>query len=76
MIALEEKPKISFLINRGIYVIDPAALDHVPLDQEFPITVLFDALLKANKSVGVFYFTESWMDVGMPDDLRRANGWL
>jgi len=74
MIALEEKPEISVLINRGIYVINPEVLDYVPRDEEFPITELFDALMKANKTVGVFNFTESWLDVGMPKDLRRANG--
>jgi len=73
LIALEEKPEISFLVNRGIYVIDPAAIEYVPKNQEFPITALFEALLKAKRSVGVYYLGDSWLDVGVPDDLRRAH---
>jgi dTDP-glucose pyrophosphorylase len=73
LIALEEKPEISFLVNRGIYVIEPEVIDYVPAQQEFPITALFEALLAAKRSVGVHYFSDSWLDVGMPEDLRRAH---
>jgi dTDP-glucose pyrophosphorylase len=74
LVTLEEKPSINVLINRGIYVLDPAVLDHVPSDREFPITALFDMLLAQRKSVGVYYFDDSWIDVGAPEDLRRARG--
>ena len=73
LIALEEKPQLSFLVNRGIYAINPDVLDLVPKDQEFPITALFEKLLEAKRPVGVFYFSESWLDVGLPEDLRRAH---
>jgi dTDP-glucose pyrophosphorylase len=76
LIALEEKPTINVRINRGIYVLDPASLDYVPKNQEFPITALFDSLVAANKTVGVFFFDDSWLDVGIPEDLRRARGLL
>jgi len=74
LVALEEKPTINMLINRGVYVLDPTALDHVPKDCEFPITSLFDALVAAKKSVGVFFFDDNWLDVAKPEDLHRARG--
>jgi dTDP-glucose pyrophosphorylase len=74
LVALEEKPSISFVVNRGIYVLEPATLKFVPKDREFPITELFDELLAAKKSVGVFNFEDSWLDIGIPEDLRRAHG--
>jgi dTDP-glucose pyrophosphorylase len=74
LIALEEKPAVEFLVNRGIYVLDPGVLDEVPGNGEFPITALFPILMKKGKSVGVFYFNDSWLDVGVPEELRRAQG--
>jgi dTDP-glucose pyrophosphorylase len=76
LVSLEEKPTINVRINRGIYVLDPASLQYIPKNQEFPITNLFDALAAAGKSVGVFFFDDTWLDVGIPEDLRRARGLL
>lgn len=74
LVALQEKPVVSFLVNRGIYVIEPAALDYVPQGREFPMTALFERLLEAKKAVAVFNFEDSWFDVGVPEDLRRVHG--
>jgi dTDP-glucose pyrophosphorylase len=75
LVSLEEKPALRFLVNRGIYALEPAVLKHVPANREFPMTALFDALLDAGQPVGVFNFEDSWLDVGAPEDLRRAHGW-
>jgi len=74
LLALEEKPKVQFLVNRGIYVLEPAALDFVARDTEFPITALFERLLQEKMAVGVYNFEDSWFDVGVPEDLRRVHG--
>jgi NDP-sugar pyrophosphorylase family protein len=74
LVALEEKPTISFLVNRGIYVLDPGALEFVPKNENFPITALFEKLLDAKKKVTVFNFDDAWIDVGAPEDLLRAHG--
>jgi dTDP-glucose pyrophosphorylase len=75
LVSLEEKPAIRRLVNRGIYVLEPGVLEHVPANREFPMTALFDALLDAGQPVAVFNFEDSWLDVGAPEDLRRAHGW-
>jgi NDP-sugar pyrophosphorylase family protein len=72
LLSLAEKPTVDFLINRGIYVLDPATLEFVPKQKEFPITDLFEALLAAKRPVGVFNFDDPWVDVGALEDLRRA----
>lgn len=72
--SIEEKPAVSFLVNRGIYVLEPSVLQCVPMNEDFPITDLFTKLLDAKKKVSVFHFEDSWIDVGMPEDLRRARG--
>jgi NDP-sugar pyrophosphorylase family protein len=72
--ALEEKPTLSLMVNRGIYVLNPDTLDYVPADQEFPITALFETLLELDKPIGTFQFEDYWLDVGAVADLRTANG--
>jgi dTDP-glucose pyrophosphorylase len=74
LVALEEKPTINIRVNRGIYVLDPIALNYVPVSRECHMTQVLDALLAAKKLVGVFFFDDSWLDVGLPEDLRRARG--
>jgi dTDP-glucose pyrophosphorylase len=74
LVALEEKPTVDFLINRGIYVLNPDVLDHVPKHREFPITRLFEKLLQADRPIGLFHSEDYWVDVGQPSDLRRVNG--
>jgi dTDP-glucose pyrophosphorylase len=74
LVSIEEKPIASFLVNRGIYTLDPSVLDYVPKDSEFLMTALFEMLLDAKRSVGIYEFQNYWHDVGVPDDLRRVRG--
>ena len=71
---LQEKPTMEYLVNAGIYVIDPSLIAMVPGNEEFPVTALFDMLLKAERRVGIHHIDEDWIDVGRPDDLKKANG--
>jgi dTDP-glucose pyrophosphorylase len=73
---IREKPTEQFLINAGLYVLSPVALTYVRADEEgeFPITDLFRACMDAGLPVGAYFIEEDWMDVGRPDDLKRANG--
>jgi len=72
--SLTEKPSAHFLINAGIYVLDPGLLGEIPAGRFYPITQLFEQLLAQGKSVGVYRIEEDWIDVGRREDLSRANG--
>ncbi len=74
LVELTEKPSAHFLINSGIYVLDPSVLPLVPRNRNFPITELFSVLLEKNRKVAVHYFDEEWIDVGRHEDLRKADG--
>lgn len=70
----QEKPSALFLVNTGIYVLNPEVLALVPSQKEFPITTLFDLLLENSQVVGTHHIEEDWIDVGRHDELRKANG--
>jgi len=57
-----------------MYVFNPSVLQQVPKNQFFLITDLFAKLLEQNKLITTHYSDEDWIDVGRPDDLKRANG--
>ena len=72
--AIHEKPVIEKKINAGIYVLSPEAVQSVPLDTFFPITVLFENALKLNLPCGVYDAGSEWIDIGTPEELYRARG--
>lgn len=74
MTRLEEKPSLTMLVNRGMYVLDPDVLDIVPQEKSFPITELFDRIIERGGRVATYFSDEEWLDVGRPADLLKARG--
>lgn len=68
-----EKPISRSHINAGVYAFDPEVLDHLEADRHCDMPTLFDRLRVAGKRTVAFALHESWLDVGRPDDLKRAN---
>ena len=67
-----EKPRHDYFINAGIYIIEPAAIDHIPEGVRFDMTDLVDALLAAGETVASFPLREYWLDIGCQEDYARA----
>ncbi len=72
IVSITEKPNLLNLINTGIYVLSPAALDYVPDNQPLGMTTLIERLLSANLPVAAHILDEYWIDIGHPSDLARA----
>jgi dTDP-glucose pyrophosphorylase len=70
---LREKPRISFLVNAGIYAVDPRAIDLMPKDTMVHMTDLVEAALGASERVGSFPVRECWIDIGELSDYERAH---
>ena len=70
--SLQEKPCLSFFINAGTYLLNPAAWDYIPKERRFDMTDLIRALLDAGERVASFPITEYWIDVGRHEDYQRA----
>jgi dTDP-glucose pyrophosphorylase len=70
---VDEKPVHSFLVNAGIYVLSPEALDLVPSGERFDMPALFDAAIDKGMMATSFPIHEYWIDVGRLEDLQQAN---
>ncbi len=69
---LQEKPQISFLVNAGIYLLEPTVFQFIPQGQQFNMTDLIQWLLDAGETVVSFPIHEYWLDIGQHDDYLQA----
>jgi dTDP-glucose pyrophosphorylase/CBS domain-containing protein len=69
---LVEKPRYSFLINAGIYLIEPAVFRYVSKGKRFNMTDLIQQLVRANEKVVRYQINEYWADIGSHSDYERA----
>lgn len=70
---LLEKPHFGYYANAGIYLIKKSALEFIPNDTMFHSTDLVEALIAAGRRVIRFPLNGTWIDVGTPQEYRRAN---
>jgi dTDP-glucose pyrophosphorylase len=60
-----EKPEIKYLVNAGMYILEPHLLKEVPENCFYHITELIEKVKDRGGNVGVFPVSEgSWMDIG------------
>lgn len=71
---LHEKPTERYLVNAGIYVLQPEALDLIPEGTFYDMTDLFERALRRGGETVVFPVREYWRDIGRVEDFREANG--
>ena len=73
IVGFEEKPITRSHINAGVYSLDPAALRLLGADTHCDMPALFDRLNAQGQRTVAYPMHEPWLDVGRPDDLKRAN---
>lgn len=73
IVGFEEKPVARSHINAGVYVLEPESLDVLSVASSCDMPTLFERLQAKTKRTVAFPMHEPWLDVGRPDDLRRAN---
>lgn len=69
---LTEKPTLGFLVNAGIYLLEPCVHDFIPNGERFDMTDLIQRLLAEGRNVVSFPIREYWLDIGLPDDYEQA----
>lgn len=67
-----EKPVQSFIINAGIYLLEPIACDYIPKNSHFDMTDLVNRLVETNHRVICFPIQEYWLDIGCPMQYQQA----
>lgn len=69
---MEEKPKLSYFINTGMYIINPQTIDLIPTDTFFHMTHLVEEVMKSGGKVGTYPVSEdSFLDMGELDEMKR-----
>lgn len=72
IIEIEEKPKLSYFINTGMYIVDPDMLEKIPQDTFFHMTDLVNVLMAEGLQVGMYPISEdSFLDMGEFEEMRR-----
>ena len=69
---LKEKPIHQFLVNGGIYVLNPFVFDYISKSEYLDMTTLFQHLIDTDKFCSVFPIVEYWLDIGQIKDLEHA----
>ncbi len=70
---IEEKPSLQHLVNAGLYVLEPEALNLIPENQAYNMTDLFRDLIARGDSTQAFALYEDWLDIGQPEQYQAAN---
>lgn len=74
---ISEKPEYDYLINTGMYVLEPSVLDYIPENTFYHITHLIEALKKNNLSVGVYpVYEKAWIDIGQWEEYKNSIKYL
>jgi len=70
---INEKPQYDFLINTGLYVLNPDVLNLIPENKFYNITHLIEDAKNNGKKVGVYPIDDdAWIDVGQWTEYQKA----
>jgi len=70
--SVREKPLLSFLVNAGIYLLEPSIHRYIPDGQHFDMTDLIQRLIEEGRLVASFPIVEYWLDIGQHADYEQA----
>lgn len=70
--SMEEKPKNSYFINTGMYILNSELVNDIPEDEFFHMTDLANKLLKEGRKIGMYPVGEdSFLDMGEFEEMHR-----
>ena len=65
LVRMNEKPEYNFLVNTGMYILEPTVIEDVPEDTFFHITELINNYIEKGERIAVYPVSEeAWMDMG------------
>jgi dTDP-glucose pyrophosphorylase/CBS domain-containing protein len=72
ILGISEKPKLQFLVNAGIYLLEPSVRQYIPARRRFDMTDLIQALIREKCHMVSFPIVEYWLDIGQYPDYEKA----
>lgn len=73
LLSMREKPEITYMINSGMYVLEPNVLNEIPDNTFYHITDLIEKVRARGGKVGVFPVSEkSWFDIGEWNEYQQT----
>lgn len=71
--SIQEKPQYDFLVNTGLYLLEPVVLQYIPEKAHFNMTDLIQKVQENGLKVGIFPVSEkSWIDVGQLSEYKET----
>ena len=75
MTALKEKPELTYMINTGVYILNPGCIEEIPENEFFHITELMERIKDRGGRVGCFPVSEhAWKDMGEWSEYLKVIG--
>lgn len=70
--SIEEKPRLSYFINTGMYIINPEHIEWIPEDRVYHMTDLIGEMMKRGRQVGMYPVSEySFLDMGEFEEMKK-----
>jgi len=72
MVGISEKPDVNYMINTGVYLLQPELIDEIPDNTFYHITDLINKVKERGGRIGCFPVSEnSWTDIGEWDEYLK-----
>jgi nucleotidyl transferase len=72
LVAMKEKPELSFLTNTGFYVVEPAVIERLEKDVPVSFPEIIEVCRKNGERVGVYTVEEDqWLDMGQIEEMEK-----
>lgn len=69
---MEEKPEFSFMVNTGMYLVEPRVIEEMPDGMETGLPDIVEKYRLSGEKVAVYPIGErAWMDMGQIEELEE-----
>lgn len=69
---MKEKPELSFLINTGMYIVEPKVIEELEENKVIGFPDIIEAYKKVGEKIGIYPISaNSWHDMGQLDEMEE-----
>ena len=72
LVSMKEKPKLSYLVNTGTYIVEPEVISMINLNENIGFPDVIQRVKNAGQKVGVYIVDGlKWLDMGQMDTMEE-----